>query len=240
MPPNTTCLNLLMEVIIIDVKVQNFKPEVSNKSNIRINAGRNPNKTQLQLLTTCLQVQIWTEAIESPILSWPWKFHDRMMVPCLKRNLSGPKFGLSHRLLSKWFCVSALQNRERGGPWCYECGEDGWRYWQRQSFPIGHTFLVYKMGVSMYSLSGESLLVYATSFWCYQNTLGTRKRPQEYIQAAVLRRRLERLASKESLQSQPTAAWHKGVVEWPRRVGLFSESHLMPGCALAIKFRHVQ
>eukprot|EP00434_Breviolum_minutum_P015213 symbB.v1.2.013413.t1/scaffold940.1/size150187/1 len=32
-------------------------------------------------------------------------------------------------------------------------------------------------------------------------------RMMEYIQAAVLRRRLERLASKESLQSQPTEKW---------------------------------
>lgn len=84
-------------------------------------------------------MQIWTEAIESPILSWPlnsmagWWFH------VWNGTFLGPKFGLSHRLLSKWFYVSALQNRERGGPWCYECGEDGWRYWKRQSFPIGHT-----------------------------------------------------------------------------------------------------
>jgi len=79
----------------------------------------------------------WSYWVTNPVMAI--KFHDRMMVPCLKRNLSGPKFGLSHRLLSKWSYVSALQNRERGGPIFYECGEDGWRDWQRQSFPIGHT-----------------------------------------------------------------------------------------------------
>ena len=180
-------------------------------------------------------MQIWTEAIESPILSWPlnsmagWWFH------VWNGTFLGPKFGLSHRLLSKWFYVSALQNRERGGPWCYECGEDGWRYWKRQSFPIGHTNRCIRWAFQCTVWVGKVFLVYATSgiacFWCYQNTVGTQKRPQEYIQAAVLRRRLERLASKESLQSQPTAAWQKWGVEWPCRVGLFSESPLMPDCA---------
>ena len=87
----------------------------------------------------------------------------------------------------------------------------------------------------MYSLSGESLSGLCNVRDCMFLMLPKygwhSKRPQEYIQAAVLRRRLERLASKESLQSQPTAAWQKWGVEWPCRVGLFSESPLMPDCA---------